>query len=91
MDVVEAALRHRLRQLEAAPSQVQSLTGFAWIVNVGLNAKQYHAFRRSDQSAIQGGAWRGAFLPAECVRRVIGGMPWAGLCRAKLFEPLGAQ
>lgn len=39
MDVVEAALRQRLRQLETAPSQVQSLTGFAWIVNVGLNAK----------------------------------------------------
>ena len=35
--------------------------------------------------------WSGAFLAAECVRRVNGGMPWAELCRAKLFEPLGAK
>ena len=35
--------------------------------------------------------WSGAFLAAECVRRVNGGMAWAELCRAKLFEPLGAK
>ena len=35
--------------------------------------------------------WSGAFLAAECVRRVNGGMPWAELCRAKLFEPLGTK
>src|ERR1035441_1059567 len=29
--------------------------------------------------------WSGAFLAAECVRRVNGGMAWAELCRAKLF------
>lgn len=33
--------------------------------------------------------WSGAFLAAECVRRVYGGTPWAELCRAKLFDPLG--
>jgi CubicO group peptidase (beta-lactamase class C family) len=35
--------------------------------------------------------WSGAFLAAECVRRANGGMPWAELCRAKLFEPLGTK
>ena len=35
--------------------------------------------------------WSGAFLAAECVRRVNGGMPWAELCRAKLFAPLRAD
>lgn len=35
--------------------------------------------------------WSGAFLAAECLRRVNGGQPWAELCRAKLFEPLGAK
>jgi serine-type D-Ala-D-Ala carboxypeptidase len=35
--------------------------------------------------------WSGAFLAAECVRRVYGGMPWAELCRAKLFGPLGTK
>jgi transposase len=39
MDRVEAALERRLRQLESAPAQIQSLTGFDWIVNVTLNAK----------------------------------------------------
>jgi CubicO group peptidase (beta-lactamase class C family) len=36
-------------------------------------------------------AWSGAFLAAECARRVSGGKPWAELCREKLFVPLGAQ
>jgi len=35
--------------------------------------------------------WSGAFLAAECVRRVSGGMPWAELCLKKLFAPLGAK
>lgn len=35
--------------------------------------------------------WSGAFLAAECVRRVNDGMPWAELCRGKLFKPLGAN
>ncbi len=35
--------------------------------------------------------WSGAFLAGECVRRVNGGMPWAELCRAKLFAPLRAK
>lgn len=35
--------------------------------------------------------WSGAFLAAECVRRVSGGRPWADLCREKLFAPLGAK
>jgi transposase len=39
MDAVENALIARLRQLEAAPEQIQSLTGFDWIVSVILNAK----------------------------------------------------
>lgn len=33
--------------------------------------------------------WSGAFLAAECVRRVSGRKPWAELCREKLFAPLG--
>ncbi len=36
-------------------------------------------------------SWSGAFLAAECVRRVNGGTPWAELCRAQLFAPLGAK
>ena len=39
MDRVETALEGRLRQLESSPSQIQSLTGFDWIVNVKLRAK----------------------------------------------------
>ena len=39
MDAVENALVQRLRQLEASPAQIQSLTGLDWIVNVRLNAK----------------------------------------------------
>jgi hypothetical protein len=39
MDLVETALENRLRQLEFSPAQIQSLTGFDWIVNVSLNAK----------------------------------------------------
>ena len=35
--------------------------------------------------------WSGAFLAAECVRRVSGGKPWARLCHERLFEPLGAS
>ena len=35
--------------------------------------------------------WSGAFLAAECVRRVNNGMAWAELCRAKLFGPLGTR
>lgn len=41
------------------------------------------------QTAYHG--WSGAFLAAECVRRVNGGMPWAELCRKKLFGILGAK
>ena len=41
------------------------------------------------QSAYHG--WSGAFLAAECVRRVNGGTPWAELCRAQLFAPLGTK
>jgi hypothetical protein len=29
----------RLARPESSPAQIQSLTGFDWIVNVGLNAK----------------------------------------------------
>jgi len=36
-------------------------------------------------------SWSGAFLAAECVRRVNGGLPWADLCRVKLFVPLGTK
>lgn len=39
MNAVENALVRRLQQLESAPAQIQSLTGFDWIVNVKLNAK----------------------------------------------------
>lgn len=39
MDAVESALERRLRQLEASPAQIHSLTGFDWLVNVILNAK----------------------------------------------------
>jgi DDE superfamily endonuclease len=39
MDAVEKALERRLRQLESTPAQIQSLTGFDWIVNIKLNAK----------------------------------------------------
>jgi hypothetical protein len=39
MDQVESALESRLAQLESSPAQIQSLTGFDWIVNVILNAK----------------------------------------------------
>ncbi len=38
MDQVEAALEQRLRELESAPAQIQSLTGFDWIVSIILNA-----------------------------------------------------
>ena len=38
-DAVETALERRLRQLESTPAQIQSLTGFDWIVNVRLIAK----------------------------------------------------
>ena len=31
-------LEHRLNQLKSSPSQIQSPTGFDWIVNVILNA-----------------------------------------------------
>jgi CubicO group peptidase (beta-lactamase class C family) len=41
------------------------------------------------QTAYHG--WSGAFLAAECVRRVNGGAPWPELCRAKLFGPLGTK
>jgi CubicO group peptidase (beta-lactamase class C family) len=41
------------------------------------------------QTAYHG--WSGAFLAAECVRRVNGGTPWAELCRTKLFAPLGTK
>lgn len=34
-------------------------------------------------------AWSGSFLAAECVRRVYANMPWAALCKEKLFDPLG--
>lgn len=39
MDAVEAALERRLCQLESRPAQIQSRTGFDWIVNVTLNAR----------------------------------------------------
>jgi hypothetical protein len=39
MDMVETALERRLVQLESSPTQIQSLTGFDWIINVRLNAK----------------------------------------------------
>ena len=35
--------------------------------------------------------WSGAFLAAECVRRVNGGMSWSELCRCKLFDRLGTK
>jgi hypothetical protein len=38
MDAVENALEQRLCQLESSPAQIQSLTGFDWIVNIRLNA-----------------------------------------------------
>ena len=39
VDTMENALVRRLRQLESAPAQIQSLTGVDRIVNVRLNAK----------------------------------------------------
>lgn len=39
MAAVETARERRLRQLESTPAQIQSLTGFDWIVNVRLKAK----------------------------------------------------
>ena len=39
MDAVESALERRRRQLESSPTQIQSLTGFDWIINVRLKAK----------------------------------------------------
>jgi hypothetical protein len=39
MAAVEDALERRLRQLESAPAQIKSLTGFDWIINVKLKAK----------------------------------------------------
>lgn len=39
MDAVENALERRLHQLESSPAQIQSLTGFDWIINVTSNAK----------------------------------------------------
>ena len=39
MDAVENALARRLCQLESSPAQIQSLTGFDWIIIVRLNAK----------------------------------------------------
>jgi len=39
MDAVEVALERRLCRLESARPQIQSLTGFEWIVNVRLNAR----------------------------------------------------
>jgi transposase len=39
MTAVETALERRLHQLESSPTQIQSLTGFDWIVNIKLNAK----------------------------------------------------
>lgn len=39
MAAVESALVQRLRQLESAPTRLQSLTAFPWIINVKLNAK----------------------------------------------------
>lgn len=39
MDTVETALEQRLAQLESSPAQIQSRTGFDWIVNIILNAK----------------------------------------------------
>jgi len=39
MRTVEPALTRRLRELESAPDQIRSLTGFDWIVSVRLNAK----------------------------------------------------
>jgi CubicO group peptidase (beta-lactamase class C family) len=41
------------------------------------------------QTAYHG--WSGAFLAAECVRRVNSGKPWAELCRERLFRPLAAR
>ncbi len=38
MDAVENALAHRLHRLETSPAQIQSLTGFDWIINVRSNA-----------------------------------------------------
>jgi CubicO group peptidase (beta-lactamase class C family) len=35
--------------------------------------------------------WSGAFLAAECVRRVSGRKPWVELCQEKLFAPLGLK
>jgi CubicO group peptidase (beta-lactamase class C family) len=35
--------------------------------------------------------WSGAFLAAECVRRVNKLAPWPALCRDKLFGPIGAS
>jgi hypothetical protein len=39
MDTVETALERRRAQPESSPAQIQSLTGFDWIINVRLNAK----------------------------------------------------
>jgi len=39
MDAVETALERRLRQLESAPAQIQSLPGLPWLVSVTKNAK----------------------------------------------------
>lgn len=42
MNAAEAALVDRLCRLESSPHQIRLLTGFAWIINVILNAKQLH-------------------------------------------------
>ena len=39
LEAVELALERRLRALESSRTQIQSLTGFPWIVNVTLNAQ----------------------------------------------------
>lgn len=42
MDAVKQALERRLRNLERAPLQIQSLTGFDWLVNVECEIVSAH-------------------------------------------------
>ncbi len=83
---IRHCLTHSAGLAKVTTRSVHSAAGWNEALRALCSAKVEWA--PGSQTAYHG--WSGAFLAAECVRRVNGGVPWVELCRAQLFDPLGA-
>lgn len=84
-------LRHLLSHSAGIPSVPipATLTEEQWQAAWGTVCRAKLEWEPGSRTAYHGGS--GLFVAAEVVRRAWGRQPWAGICRERLFAPIGAE